>query len=754
MKFQPRASQEEILKYTGGTMGISAVPGSGKTHTLSALAAQLVKKLLDEKASQKTGMTDTEILVVTFSNAAATNFSSRIAGFLEDERMIPGVGYDVRTLHSMAAEIVRGRPECVGLDPEFKILEEASSNNLLAHAVDLWLEADAEKTFRKYVPSNRSEFQIKKNYEENWRGDVIKLAKNVISQAKDYQFTPETIRAGASKANFDPTLINMIVDIYESYQILLKSYPAVDFADLMFYAHRILTIDPEYLALLQERWPVILEDEAQDSSMIQEMVLRLLTRQEHNWVRVGDPNQAINETFTTADPKFLKTFLKEADRKCDLQEAGRSARSVLSLANRLIRWTEMSHPNPICRDALITPYIRMTKAGDIQGNPQDEPERIVFDSNAYYPVDEIEAVCRAAAEQVKNHPTETTAILVPSNDFGNQFIPVLQKYPEIDLIEILKSSHKTRDTAQILSQILLYLASPAALNKCLAVFDSLYNPNAEGDYYLSAEDSQKAQKALTQIPRLEDFFYPATEEALEKLTAGLHVPEMVMLTLFSFRYALKRWLEARFLKIDQLILFIAQDLFETSEDLCTASQLGSILLDLTHDDPSMRLDTLAKKLVEIAQNSSIYPGLNNVESQFDPSLYRGKVVLTTYHKAKGLEWDQVYLTSCNSYDFPSGADKGKNPYRAQPFYIRDGLDLQAEALAQLKAIAFPNEYTYQEGLGSREAFNDLISERLRLLYVGITRAKKGIHFSWNIGKSKRETEALAVQELRKQFNSK
>jgi hypothetical protein len=40
--FIPRPKQQEVLAYTGGYMGVSAVPGSGKTHTLSALAAQLI----------------------------------------------------------------------------------------------------------------------------------------------------------------------------------------------------------------------------------------------------------------------------------------------------------------------------------------------------------------------------------------------------------------------------------------------------------------------------------------------------------------------------------------------------------------------------------------------------------------------------------------------------------------------------------------------------------------------------------------
>jgi DNA helicase-2/ATP-dependent DNA helicase PcrA len=42
MIFTLRPSQREILKYISGTLRISAVRGSGKTHTLSALAAQII----------------------------------------------------------------------------------------------------------------------------------------------------------------------------------------------------------------------------------------------------------------------------------------------------------------------------------------------------------------------------------------------------------------------------------------------------------------------------------------------------------------------------------------------------------------------------------------------------------------------------------------------------------------------------------------------------------------------------------------
>ena len=72
------------------------------------------------------------------------------------------------------------------------------------------------------------------------------------------------------------------------------------------------------------------------------------------------------------------------------------------------------------------------------------------------------------------------------------------------------------------------------------------------------------------------------------------------------------------------------------------------------------------------------------DTGFDPDAHRGKVVIITNHKAKGLEWDRVYLMTVNAYDFPS-ALPGDN-FIGEPWYIRDGLNLAAEALAELEAV--------------------------------------------------------------------
>jgi DNA helicase-2/ATP-dependent DNA helicase PcrA len=103
------------------------------------------------------------------------------------------------------------------------------------------------------------------------------------------------------------------------------------------------------------------------------------------------------------------------------------------------------------------------------------------------------------------------------------------------------------------------------------------------------------------------------------------------------------------------------------------------------------------------------------------------------HKAKGLEWDKVYLMSVSDYDFPSALPQDE--FMSEPWYVRDRLNLQAEALAQLEALeSNPDLFDYDEGAPTLAARRDYAAERLRLFYVGITRARKALSVTWNTGR--------------------
>ena len=154
MNFKLRAKQQQVYDYTGGTMGVSAVPGSGKTFTLSALAAKLVEQLLAEgRVDEETGI-EREVLIVTFSNAAAANFAARIGAILADNGLVPGVGYKVCTLHSMALEIIRGHTQQLGIADDFEVLDDMSADAILTEAIRLRQEEDGRGTFDAIVEPN------------------------------------------------------------------------------------------------------------------------------------------------------------------------------------------------------------------------------------------------------------------------------------------------------------------------------------------------------------------------------------------------------------------------------------------------------------------------------------------------------------------------------------------------------------------------------------------------------------------------
>ncbi|OGO40872.1 MAG: hypothetical protein A2W36_02230 [Chloroflexi bacterium RBG_16_58_14] len=216
--------------------------------------------------------------------------------------------------------------------------------------------------------------------------------------------------------------------------------------------------------------------------------------------------------------------------------------------------------------------------------------------------------------------------------------------------------------------------------------------------------------------------------------------------LLEFRNLVRRWQAAVLLPADQVVLTLSQDVFSQPADLAVSHKLSVLLRRASDSHLTWRLPELTDELAVIARNERRFIGFHQDDSGFDPDLYRGKVVIATIHKAKGLEWDRVYLMSVNSYDFPTG--DATDQYIAEKWFIRDRLNLEAEALAQLKALLRPDEHQwYQEGEASQQARLDYVRERLRLLYVGITRARKELVITWNSGRKGDQAPAKALGAL-------
>jgi DNA helicase-2/ATP-dependent DNA helicase PcrA len=732
-----RPKQQEILNYSHGKMGISAVPGSGKTWTLSFLAADLLKRgiLLD----------DQEILIVTLVNSAVDNFYNRISSFIESRGLIPNIGYRVRTLHGLAHDIVRERPELLGLDTNFQIIDERESDSIRDGIAQAWLQSH---------PNELDSFLDSQMEESKWdwakRDQLPELVKEValsfIRFAKDHRYTPERLKEQVKQLPIPLPLAEMGLEMYENYQNALIYRGAVDFDDLIRLALYALEWDAALLERLRHRWPFILEDEAQDSSLLQEAILNLLTGENGNWVRVGDPNQAIYETFTTANPEYLRRFLSQQDvSKKELPNSGRSTLGLINLANHLVRWTNEEHPNQSIRNALqSSPLIQPTSPDDPQPNPPDDLTYIHISLQKFTPAAEIQAVADSLAHWLPDHQESTVAVLAPRNVRAFDLVDELRKrnIPYHD--DLLRSSSTTRFSAGSLGHILRYLADPGSSRKLAMVYRVWKRDSRQNE--VENAQVEKLAEILHKIQHIEEYIWPVNgKDWLEDSGLATRAPEIYS-HLSQFRQLVQRWQNSVLLPIDQIVLTLAQDLLTDPSELAVAHKLAVLLGRAQEAHPDWRLIQLSDELVVIAKNERRFLGFSDSDSGFEPEKYKGKVVLSTMHKAKGLEWDRVYLMSVNNYDFPSGIHG--DPYISEKWFIRDFLNIEAEALAQLKALVSTDEYHwYKEGTPTTEARMDYARERLRLLYVGITRAKKELIITWNNGRRGESLPAIPLLEL-------
>ncbi|NOT05440.1 MAG: ATP-dependent helicase [Anaerolineales bacterium] len=762
--FSPRPSQQNILRYTGGRLGIAAVPGAGKTHILSALAAQIIhdNQLQDGQ----------EVLIVTLVNSAVDNFENRIKGFF-DNPVQALYKYRVRTLHGLAHDIVREKPASVGLENQFSIIDEREADFIRRESVNAWLSAhpDFLEDYLDPALDTSKRDWVKRQQLPNL---VDSLALAFIRSSKDRLLTPDSLRAKLD-ASFAPLpLAELGWSIYADYQRALAYRGAVDFDDLIRLALTLLQNDEEYLERLRFRYPFILEDEAQDSSRTQQKILSLLSggsgrgdpapTDGGNWVRVGDPNQAIFETFTTADPDLLRDFIR-ANPNADMPESGRSQPAVIALANHLIDWVMTAHPDPNVRTALSLPHIEPVPAGYEPVNPPDNPEGIKFISKKFTPEEELEAVVKSVKSHLDSFadaPHEekpTIAVLVPRNQRGVEVVESLRKRG-VEAIELISSTANTRAAAGSLNYLLSYLADPQSarkLSKAYEVFRRDWREDVE-----RMELVKGVGDLIRRLVYVEKFIAP--NQADDWLsTLGESEAVYVIEELKEFRVNVQRWLNAVTLPIDQLVLTLAQDVFTEVSDLALAHKLALVLRKAADDHKDWRLPELTSELAVIAKNERRFIGFSSDDSGFDPERHRGKVVVTTMHKAKGLEWDRVYMMSVNNYDFPSNMPNDR--FISEKWFVRSGvsirpatstqgystnvpLNLEAEALAQLTALESTGEYDgYEEGAATMQSRLGYVKERLRLLYVGITRAKKDLIVTWNSGRQGDATPSLAMSEL-------
>ena len=764
-KFVPRPAQARILEYEGGPMGISAVPGSGKTFTLSLLAARLVERLA---ASER--LDEREVLIVTFTNSAVENFRQRIGKFLREEQgLLPGVGYRVRTLHGLAHDIVRERPGLVGLSEDFDIIDERTAAEIKRDAVVGYLRSEPDFLGPYIKPEFLQNFRRIERYV---LADAIDMANNFIRVAKELQTEPHVLQEKLARQSGSWPLLAFGLRIYADYQRSLFTRGAVDFDDLIVLALQALRADDGFLHRLQARWPYVLEDEAQDSSALQETMLRLLTNENNggngNWVRVGDPNQAINTTFTSADTRYLREFVARYPQQArDLPNSGRSALPIIELANHLIEWSRSPDSYLPAKLALTPPLIQPTEPDDPQPNPEPGDPPVYIYDRALTPDEEVAVVITSLTRWLPDHPDWTVAVLAPDNNRGFRIADALKAHQLPYDDSLLRSDSATRAAALALSTVLSYITQPTDARRLQRLWETVWWPkraemptqepgqpqpskaNLQSSIFNSSPPPTPIAnftRALGKIREPEAFLFPGERDWLDVI-GWLDEVEGMRELVERFRADLRRWTEATVLPVDELLLTLGNDLFSEPADLALTHRLAVLLSKLGKENPGWRLPELAGELDNIAQNKRRVLGFSDDALGYEPK--KGVTTVATMHAAKGLEWDRVYILAVNNYSFPGGGEDDK--YRGERWYVRDSLNLVAEAEEQLRQLHGGTLDDYIPGQATAQARQEIAAERLRLLYVGVTRAKRELIVTYNTGRNPERDPnrpALAFEAMR------
>ena len=707
---QLRPKQRVLADWTGGPMAVSAVPGAGKSTGMAGGAAIAVATHQLHRQKQ--------LLVVTFTRSAAAQIRDKIRKHLQSLQLPLG-GFAVYTIHGLSLAIAHQHPDLSGIDEQTSVLSEAEKKRLMRQAVDRWVEghpqAYGELLEGAGFDGEESERQRRITV---LRTEILPdLARTLIPEAKSSSLSPQELLAIARQTIPQPkvsedeeyvlphyAVLEIAAQLYEEYERLRQERDRIDYDDMTRAALHVLQ-EPAILERWQRQIFAVFEDEAQDSSLQQQRLLELLASDPDsgvvNFVRVGDPNQAINSTFTPADPFFFRRFCDRCrgqERFFETNEAGRSNRQIIAAANQLhraanqLRDWERSVPFRI-QD------IHPVPAGDPQPNANPDGPGVEL----HFP-DSIDEEAKLIGLRVKallsQHPDRSAAILVRQKNQARylfKHLTAIAKTADFTLYDAGQSGRRSQVPSELLAiaQFLSRPHSPQYLRNALDVLYSRHRIERKLNF-----------SRLASIP--EQFLYPGP------LALDLAAEELPVQALCT------SLLKARAeLTPPALLVFVAQVLQYEANELATADKLSDRLVRQL--GPAVSLAAAVGALADIVADSDFSPLEADADSVFTRP---NQLTLMTLHSAKGLDWDYVFVPFAHERTFPGDAA----PFVPQGHRFVGPFNLTEVARAQLRAHLhdrpMPDILEAQ-----RQAHQLKGAEELRLLYVGMTRAKRLLHIS-------------------------
>ena len=748
-----RKGQQTMADWQGGELAVSAVPGAGKSTGMAVAAAIAIANFNLHRQKQ--------LVIVTFTRSAVSNIRKKISEHLKNLRL-PQSAFTVSTLHSLAYNIASTHRELSGFGAgETRIISESLKQKLIRNATNLWVKENP-KLYDLLLEGRSFDGEDTERLRRQTvlRTDVLpSLAKEAIAAAKSSELTPDDLRQAETPDGGD--ILAIAAGLYETYERLLRQEGAIDYDDMILGALRVLK-NEGIRQYWQERVFAVFEDEAQDSSPLQTDLLEILALTPHpplpkgereksfllpspsgrgaggegikNLIRVGDPNQAINSTFTTADPRFFNEFCDRCNLNSQLStldQAGRSNRNVMRAANYVLHWVNHSEYAKV-EKPFREQKIRPVDEGDPQANANPEP--IGKGVEIYAPNDiehEMEMIGLRIKELHEQDPKLSIAILVRQHNQGRFVAKSLEwlKEHEIKIYDVEQSDRRSRVPMDMLA-ILQFMERPHSPDNLKSALEVLKDRQKIS--------SQQDLNAIASNP--EQFLYPTLLDPA--------LPNIAQDTQAKCKALLRAKIE---LPLYNLIPFIAFTLYDDEAGLlATADKLGDRLNQQLVGNYSMQ--TVIAELKEIVESENFEAVEDeNLEGRY---MTGGQLTIISLHKAKGLDWDVVFMPFLHKRICPGEA------YLPESVKFLGDFGLPEVVRAQIRAIVHHERVPNAEEAWKQCSYLKQ-AEEFRLLYVGMTRAKRllwlsaaqSAPFSWNTLENRTENAAIcpAISELARKF---
>lgn len=633
-KITPRDDQKPVLDYKKGAMAISAVPGAGKTTILLALIIKLIER----------GVIPTNIFVLTYMDSAARNFRERIKNMCPNTTLLPNIS----TIHGLALKIIKENSnfERLNLSADFDICDDTQRMRIIKGITGKFTKTEADEFDRAI--------------------SVLKLQEGDIS-----------------KPSSDKK-IEKFKTFFKEYQAQLREANLIDYDDILIMSVKLLENNPDILEYYQNICEYIIEDEAQDSSGVQQRLIGLLSGKHKNIIRCGDINQAITTTFSNADVEGFRRFIAEADTTVEMNHSQRCTQDVMTLANNLVNFG-----NEILPKAFFTSYMQ----GVTGKNPVSE--NAIFSRVFENAFAERNFVLKEIKNILTRNKNATIGILLRNNYQVASWAGFIN---DAGLKSITRSeSLGQKGVFNTIFSILKFIQNPFDNEVLVSTYETL----ADLGFY--------KQRLQLEIRASEKPFIEKDGDDIESAA------------LAQFLWDMQYWLNSSTLPLEELVIRIG--LFYYTSDI-EKSNVYLIAILVKRLNASGKFDLTLQRLEELAKKPTL-SGFKFFSEEEDKDAMRGKVQIMTLHKSKGDEFEYVFLPEMAEKNLSIDVSKAKT---------------KASTIFMEEVRAFNPSYKSKSELELRE-FNS--EESLRLLYVAITRAQLKLYITTSAkakGWGNKETE--------------